>query len=95
MRNGAKVENTTPVAYTAAQAAQACGLPRCTVELAIAQGHLPAMRSGRRHVILASDLITWLQNCKRVGVIPTRTVTDSDRQRLADLNRKRREGAAA
>jgi excisionase family DNA binding protein len=82
--------NTTQLAYTASQAAQACGLPRSTVELAIGQGHLPAMRSGRRHVILATDLTTWLMNCKRIGCIPTRTVTDSDRERLADLNKRRR-----
>jgi excisionase family DNA binding protein len=82
-------ESLEALAYTRRSAAAAVGVPGKTIDLAIETGELPAIRSGRRLVILKSDLLAWLHRCKTRGVIPAR-VTDDDRQRLALLNRERR-----
>ncbi len=77
-----------PVAFTAGAAAEAAGLPRCTVDYAIQQGDLPAAKSGRRLIVLREDLMAWLRRCRDKGNIPT-PVSDADRERLAELNRNR------
>lgn len=82
------------IAFTAARAASACDLPRQTVDHAIRVGDLPAVRSGRRIVVLRDDLIAWLMRCRERGEIPA-PISDSDRQRLAELNRRRTRKPAA
>lgn len=86
--------STECIAYTAASAAEASGLPRCTVDLAIKQGELQATKSGRRLIILREDLLDWLRRCRERGAIPS-PISQADRERLAELNRTRRTKAAA
>lgn len=79
----------TVVSYTRASAAAATGLPGVTIDLAIRTGELPAVKSGRRLIILKEDLIAWLRRCRERGSIPS-PISDDDRERLADLNRARK-----
>ena len=81
------------VAYNRASAVSASGLPNHTIDLAIKSGELPVTKSGRRVIILREDLVAWLHRCKARGSIPT-PVSDADRERLAALNRARKQVAA-
>lgn len=81
------------LAYTAGGAAAACGLPRQSVDHAIKTGELPAMRSGRRYIVLREDVLAWLRRCRDRGEIPV-PVNQADRERLAGLNRARKRVAA-
>lgn len=81
------------VAYTAQRAAEASGLPRQTIDAAIKAGELQATKSGRRHIVLAEDLVAWLKRCRERGEIPS-PVKPGDRERLAELNRARRASTA-
>ncbi len=78
------------ISYTRAGAAAATGLPGGTIDLAIAQGELKAIKSGRRLVILREDLEAWLRRCREKGAIPSPTPTQADRERLASLNQARK-----
>ncbi len=84
----------TPVAYTRAAAAAATNLPGATLDLAIKTGELPAVRSGRRLIILQEDLIAWLRRCRARGAVPTPAPSQTDRERLAGLNRARKQASA-
>ena len=77
------------IARTAAKAAEACGLPRQTIDAAIKSGDLQATKSGRRYIVLTEDLIAWLRRCRERGEIPS-PIKPGDRERLAELNRARR-----
>jgi len=83
----------TAVAFSAAGAAAASDLPRQQIDHAIKIGALRAVKSGRRMIILRDDLLTWLRKCAEQGEIPNPT-SSVDREKLAELNRKRREEAA-
>ena len=88
--------NTTEspaISYTRAGACAATGLPGGTIDLAIAQGELKAIKSGRRLVIMAEDLQAWLRRCRERGEIPSPTPSQADRERLAALNKARRQPA--
>ena len=81
------------LAYNRASAAAASGVPCQTLDVAIKAGELPSIKSGRRIVILREDLVAWLHRCKARGTIPA-PVSDADRERLAALNRARKQVAA-
>ena len=50
------------IAYTIAQAAEACGLPRSTLRDRVSSGELPARKRCGKYLILRSDLLKWLQD---------------------------------
>jgi excisionase family DNA binding protein len=81
------------ISYTRVGAIAATGLPGATIDMAIAQGELPTIRSGRRLVIFADDLKSWLERCRAKGHIPSPKPRAEDNQRLAGLNRARRREA--
>jgi len=81
------------VAYNRASAAAASGVPCQTIDKAINDGELTAIKSGRRRIILREDLLAWLRKCKERGSIPT-PVSDADRERFAALNKARKQAAA-
>lgn len=81
------------LSYTRASACTATGLPGATIDLAIANGELKAIKSGRRYIILAEDLQAWLRRCRDRGGIPSPAPSQADRERLADLNRTRKQPA--
>jgi excisionase family DNA binding protein len=91
------MESTTlesqQLAFTRASAMQATGLPGHTIDDAIANGELLATRSGRRLIILREDLVEWLRRCRTKGEIPSRVTSDADKERLAQLNRERKQKA--
>ncbi|MFZ5556812.1 MAG: helix-turn-helix domain-containing protein [Pseudomonadota bacterium] len=78
----------TKLAYTQSALAAAADVPVPQIRDAIRTGELPAVRSGRRTLILAEDAVAWLRRCRERGHIPA-PVTDRDRERLAELNRRR------
>lgn len=78
------------LSYTRGGACNATGLPLTTIDLAIAQGELKAIKSGRRLVIMAEDLQAWLRRCRDRGAIPSPAPSAADKERLAALNRARR-----
>ena len=49
-----------PLAYTVADAAEACHLSQATIRDAINHGQLKAKRAGTKLLILADDLRDWL-----------------------------------
>lgn len=82
------------LSYTRAGAIEATGLAPQTIDKAIADGELVALRSGRRLIILADELRDWLKRCRAKGIIPTPKPTQDDNARLAEKNRQRKEEAA-
>ena len=76
------------LSYTISAASEGTGIPKVTISDAITRGELPAIKSGRRYIILADDLRAWLLKAKERGNIPGR-IDDEGRQRLAELNRSR------
>jgi excisionase family DNA binding protein len=81
------------LSYTEGGASDASGLPRQTICAARKSGELRAMKSGRRWIILREDLLAWLKHCRERGEIPT-PISQADRERLAELNRARRQSTA-
>lgn len=81
--------STQKISFTRNAAIEATGLPGQTIDLAIADGELPVLRSGRRLIIMREDLEAWLRRCRQKGQIPA-PITTADRERLAELNRMRR-----
>jgi hypothetical protein len=69
--------------------AAASGVPRQTIAAARKVGELQAIKSGRRWIILREDALAWLRRCKERGSIPA-PVSNTDREKLAALNRARR-----
>jgi excisionase family DNA binding protein len=57
------------VAYTVAEAAEAAGLHHVKVREAIKTGRLPARRVGKPIVILAADLVAWLESLPSVAAV--------------------------
>ena len=82
------------LAYTRGEAIEASGLPGTTLDHAIATGELKVLRSGRRLIIMKDDLLGWMRRHRDQGVIPTKEPSAEDRERLAELNRQRRERKA-
>lgn len=82
------------LSYTIHSASGSTGLPPITISEAIKRGELPAIKSGRRYIILADDLRDWLRKAKERGVLPGR-IDDAGRERLAELNRSRSKQAKA
>jgi len=87
-------EKPQPISFTRGAAVEATGVPGVTIDKAIDDGELIAIRSGRRLIILREDLEAWLRRCRAKGEIPT-PISDRDRERLAELNRGRRRKVAA
>jgi excisionase family DNA binding protein len=73
------------VSYTQDTAGKRTGLPVQTINAAIRRRELPAIRSGRRYIILHDDLVAWLRQCKERGTIPP-PIDAEGRERLAELN---------
>lgn len=82
------------VAYTMTALAAAIDVPLLQIRAAIREGELPAIKSGRRTIILAEDAVSWLRRCRQRGSIPA-PVSDRDRARFAELNRQRRASKAS
>jgi excisionase family DNA binding protein len=61
----------TPIAYTVAQACVASGAGRTTLYNAIRTGELRARKRGRRTIILASDLLCWLESMTTIQPMDT------------------------
>jgi excisionase family DNA binding protein len=87
--------NTAPVSYTRSGAIIASGLHGATIEKAIDDGELKAIRSGRRLIILAEDLVAWLRRGRDRGEIATPRPDQAANQRLAEENRKRKAAGEA
>lgn len=85
-------ESPEQLSYTGGSAAKATDLPRQTIDAAVKSGELPAVKAGKRFIILRTDLLAWLERCKQRGAFPSFT-TDDDRERLAQLNRARKAAA--
>jgi excisionase family DNA binding protein len=62
--------DSTTAAFTVAQVMARVGIGRDTVYGLIRDGQLPARKIGRRTVIVASDLETFLRDLPRVGDLP-------------------------
>ena len=77
------------LSFTLAGATEATGIAYVALKDAIRAKDLPAIRSGRRYIILADDLRAWLEKSKARGVIPS-PIDDEGRERLAELNRQRK-----
>ena len=65
----AEMQLNTPIAYTIAEACDASRAGRSTLYKAIRAGKLRALKHGRRTIILASDLLHWLESM--TPVVPT------------------------
>jgi excisionase family DNA binding protein len=57
------------IAFTVAQACAASGAGRTTLYNAIRTGELRARKRGRRTIILASDLLCWLESMAPVATV--------------------------
>jgi excisionase family DNA binding protein len=64
---------TRQIAYTIAEACAASRASRTTLYNAIRTGELRARKRGRRTIILASDLLCWLES-----MTPVATLDDTD-----------------
>jgi excisionase family DNA binding protein len=60
---------STPMAYTVAEACDASRAGRTTLYKAIRTGELRALKHGRRTIILATDLLQWLESMTPAGPI--------------------------
>ena len=60
-----------PLAFTVAGACRLSGLGRTTLYAAMKSGALPARKCGRRTLILAADLETFLGNLPSAREFPT------------------------
>jgi excisionase family DNA binding protein len=65
----AEMKLNTPIAYTVAEACAASRAGRTTLYKAIRAGRLRALKHGRRTIILASDLLHWLESMTPVAPI--------------------------
>ena len=59
-----------PIGLSIAAAVKASGIGRSTLYEAIADGHLPAKKLGRRTIVLQTDLRDWLERLPRL--VPSR-----------------------
>jgi excisionase family DNA binding protein len=62
--------NHTGLAHSVADACSIAGIGRTSLYEAIHDGELRAVKSGRRTLILHSDLLRWLQSLPPVNAAP-------------------------
>jgi excisionase family DNA binding protein len=55
------------IAFTIEQAVEVSGIGRTTLYAQIRDGHLIARKIGRRTIIMASDLLAFLESLPEVG----------------------------
>lgn len=78
------------IALSRREVLEATPLPGQTIDFAIRNGELPAIRSGRRLIILREDLVAWLHKCRARGQIPVPNPSQAERERFVAMNRGRK-----
>ena len=81
------------LAYTITQAAEAAATGKTALYEALGSGELPAHKRGRRTLILAADLRSWLQKLPALELKRTLNLSDAlsqDRAEQVEPNDKRR-----
>ena len=81
------------IAYAPAEIPAVTGVPRTTVDRAIANGELSVIRFGGgdergRHVVLRDDVILWLRRMRR----PARWEAEQDGRRVSKTGARRAAG---
>src|SRR5580693_6685738 len=72
------------LAYTIAEAAEAAATGRTALYEAIASGDLPARKRGRRTLVLAVDLRSWLEKLPALELKRTPNLSDALTQDCAE-----------